>query len=781
MTTHDQLRNENAVLRERFSRMSAAVLRINSSLDLDTVLHEAVDAARQLSGAGYGAIATTDDAGQPEHFITAGFSPQVHRQMVDWADGPRLFPHFRDLPGPLRLPDVRAYVESLGFSSDRIPVRSIQVTPMRHRGMFVGSFFLAEKASGQEFTGEDEQVLVLFAAQAATAIANARTHQNERRARADLEALVETSPIGVVVFDARTGNLLSLNREAKRIVEGLRTAGGSPEELLEVITCRRGDGREVSLAEFPLAQQLGSAERVRAEEMVLSVPDGRSFQTLINATPILSADGEVESVVVTMQDLAPLEELERQRAGFLGMVSHELRTPLTSIKGSTASVLGAPRSPPRAELMQFFRIIDEQADQMGSLLGDLLDQGRIEAGMLSVSVEPAEVASVVEQARGIFLSGGGRHALRMELPADLPRVMADQQRIVQVLSNLFSNAARHSPDSSPIRVAAERDGVHVAISVADEGRGVPPDQLPHLFRKHSQIGDRKAGIRGTGLGLAICKGLVEAHGGRISARSGGVDLGTRITFTLPQVEEARPIAVASPDRSRTQASLPEQTRILVVDDDPQTLRYVREALVAARFVPIVTGDPQELPDLVKKHKPSLVLLDLVLPGTDGMALLEDLSELADLPVIFISGYGREETVAQALESGASDYVVKPFSPTELVARIRAALRRHAEPEAFQLGALAIDFEARRVTVDGRRVELTAIEFNLLRALANKVGRVVTHETLLRHVWGLREAGEVRLLRTFVKNLRRKLGDDAANPTYIHAVRGVGYCMAKPIE
>ena len=303
-----------------------------------------------MSVAGYGAIATTNDAGQPEHFIIAGFSPQVHRQMVDWADGPRLFPHFRDLPGPVRLPDVRAYVESLGFSSYRISVRSLQVTPMRHRGMLVGSFFLAEKASGQESTGEDEQVLVPFAAQAATAIANARTHQNERRARDDLEALVETSPIGVVVFDARTGNLLSLNREARRIVEGLRTAGGSPEELLEVITCRRGDGREVSLAELPLAQQLGSAETVRAEEMVLSVPDGRSFQTLINATLTLSADGEVESVVATMQDLAPLEELERQRAGFLGMVSHELRTPLTSIKGSAASVLGAPRSPPRAAL-----------------------------------------------------------------------------------------------------------------------------------------------------------------------------------------------------------------------------------------------------------------------------------------------------------------------------------------------------------------------------------------------------------------------------------------------
>ena len=195
---------------------------------------------------------------------------------------------------------------------------------------------------------------MLFASQAASAIANARTYRDERRARADMEALVETSPVGVAVFDARTGALASLNREAKRIVEGLRMPGRSAEELLEVVTCRRADGREVALAEIPLAQQLSNAETVRAEEIVLSVPDGRSVKTLINATPIHAADGEVESVVVTMQDLAPLEELERQRAEFLSMVSHELRTPLISIKGSTATVLGASPTPDPAEMLQFF-------------------------------------------------------------------------------------------------------------------------------------------------------------------------------------------------------------------------------------------------------------------------------------------------------------------------------------------------------------------------------------------------------------------------------------------
>ena len=135
----------------------------------------------------------------------------------------------------------------------------------------------------------------------------------------------------------------------------------------------------------------------------------------------------------------------------------------------------------------------------------------------SVTSEPVAVAGLVDQARNTFLSGGGRHTVRIDLPPDLPRVLADRERIVQVLNNLFSNAARHAPETTPIRVVAVADGVHVAISVSDEGRGVPPEQLPHLFRKHAGFGfageDRERGGGGHGLSLAICKGLVEAHGG----------------------------------------------------------------------------------------------------------------------------------------------------------------------------------------------------------------------------------------------------------------------------
>ena len=497
MAQSDELKRENEALRTRSATLNAAILRISASLDLATVLREVVDSARALTDARYGLIAV-DESGQPRDVVTSGLTPDEHRRILDWPDGPRVFEHLRDLPGPLRLGDLPGFVRSLGYAPDLVWSQTLLATPMRHRAEHVGHFFLAGKQGGGEFTDEDEEALTLFASQAASAIANARSHRDERRARADLEALVETSPVGVVVFDAKSGRVVSFNREARRIGESLRMPGRPPEQVLEVLSFRRADGSEVNLSEFPIDRLLQSGETMRAEEVVLSVPDGRSVRTLVNATPIRAEGDAIGSLVITVQDLAPLDEIERMRTEFLGLVGHELRTPLAAIKGSTTTVLDASPTLDPAELHQFFRVIDEQADHMRRLIGDLLDAGRIDAGTLSVSPLPTEVRALVEQARNALLNSGSTHTILVDLPLDLPRVLADGPRIVQVLNNLLSNATRHSPGSLPIRVAAARDGPHVAVSVSDEGRGVPAEQLPRLFRKYTGPGDGEAkhGLRG---------------------------------------------------------------------------------------------------------------------------------------------------------------------------------------------------------------------------------------------------------------------------------------------
>ena len=792
MERNEELIQEVRALRDRLSRLAEASLRINESLDFDTVLQGVLDSARSLTGARYGALTSTDDTGALQDLLFSGMTEQQGLQFGDIPDSLQLFQYLSSLPQPLRIPDLQGYISALGLHDLEPPIAlgsevPFMATPVIHQGERVGNLFLAKADPGDEFSQEDEETLMMFAAQAAMVVSNARRFRDEQRARKELQILVDTSPVGVIVFDARTEAPVSINQEARRIVDNLRVTDQSPENLLEVLTLRREDGREISLQEFPLAQLLNTGETVRAEEISMQVPGGRSVTVLVNATPIQSEEGYVGSFIVTMQDMTQLEDLERLRAEFLAMVSHELRTPLTSIKGSITTLLDATAALNPAEIAQFHRIINTQTDRMREMISDLLDVARIEMGTLSISPEPTDVSVLVEDARTSFLSGRSGRRLRVDIPPGLPYVMVDRLRVVQVLSNLLSNAARNSEETSPVQVTVTREGFQVVVSVTDEGRGVPPERLPHLFRKFTRVDEdrREEGPERAGLGLAICKGIVEAHGGRIWAESDGPGLGARFTFTVPVAEEPEKRALrfdlADNSPPATSTSTEEPLKVLAVDDDPQTLRHVRDALVRAGYVPLVTGDPNEVLPLVETERPHLILLDLALPGTDGIALMVEIAELTDAPVIFLSAYGREENVSQALDMGAVDYIVKPFSPMELAARIRAALRKREFMQPlppFVLGDLTIHYADRQVILAGNPLQLTAIEYRTLVELASNAGRVVTYEHLLRHVWGGVGNGDVRPIRTVVSRVRRQLGDDPNSPTYIFTEPRVGYRMAR---
>ncbi len=785
MTRDDERDDAMAALRNRLSRLSAASLRINENLDFDDLLQGVVDGARALTGARYGALTVFGDAGELPHFLVSGMTPREHQGMWDMPEGRRFFEYLSGLETPLRVDDFGAHLGFLGMPDFRpaVPVTSLLVAPIRHRGIATGSIYLSGGEEGGEFTQEDEDFVVMFAAQAALVIANARRYGEALRARADMETLVDTSPVAVLVFDARTGELKSLNREAKRIAGEMVPAAESIEEALGAARIRRADGREAGVAEMLLEREMSLGERVRVEEIVIEAPGDRRLTALVNATPIHSADGGVETYVITLQDLTPLEEMERLRAEFLGMVSHELRTPLSSVKGSVANLLDPRASLDPAEAAQFHRIIDAQTDRMRDLIGDLLDMAHIQTGSLSVAPVPTALAALVDEARSAYLSGGGRQDVRIEAPPDLPMVMADGRRVVQVIGNLLSNASRHAPASSVIRIGAEPEGLHVRVTVTDQGRGIPADRLPRLFRKFSRLdaGDHEGD---TGLGLAICKGIVEAHGGRIWAESDGPGLGARFSFTLPAAGEAETFAPRGTGSSgvRSWRGGAARPRVLAVDDDPQTLRYVRDVLTKAGYTVTVTADPDEVARLLAEEPPHLVLLDLMLPGANGMELLEVIQAVSAAPVIFLSAYGQDQVIARAFESGAADYIVKPFSPTELAARIQAALRKQDPPEPelpgdpYVSGDLTIDYARRRVTVAGEPVDLTLLEYRLLTELSANAGRLMAHGQLRRRVWGPDASGGSGPVRTYVKRLRRKLGDDADNPAYIFTKRRVGYWM-----
>lgn len=221
-------------------------------------------------------------------------------------------------------------------------------------------------------------------------------------------------------------------------------------------------------------------------------------------------------------------------------------------------------------------------------------------------------------------------------------------------------------------------------------------------------------------------------------------------------------------------------RILVVDDEPHIVELVRYNLLKEGYDVITAGDGEAALAKARADHPDLIVLDIMLPGTDGLEVCGQLRRETTVPIIMLTAKSGELERVVGLEIGADDYVTKPFSPRELIARVRAVLRRRvrevasSNAEAVQIGSLRLDPLTREVTLQSRKVELTTREFELLRLLMRHPNRVFTRDFLLEHLWGYDFYGSTRTVDMHVSRLREKIEDDPSKPTYIVTVRGVGY-------
>ncbi len=225
--------------------------------------------------------------------------------------------------------------------------------------------------------------------------------------------------------------------------------------------------------------------------------------------------------------------------------------------------------------------------------------------------------------------------------------------------------------------------------------------------------------------------------------------------------------------------------ILVVDDDENLRRLVAAYLENEGYQVEQAADADAAFASVEKHEPQLILLDLMLPGLSGLEVARRVRAKRQIPILMLTARGSEDDVLQGFDAGADDYLVKPFSPKVLVARVRAILRRSGlgpqeeEEKALTVGAITIDHKTREVRIEGREIELTTTEFDLLRVLAEHPGWVFSREELLESVWGYSYLGDSRLVDVHIANLRKKIGDDPADPQFVRTVRGVGYKLQSP--
>ena len=230
----------------------------------------------------------------------------------------------------------------------------------------------------------------------------------------------------------------------------------------------------------------------------------------------------------------------------------------------------------------------------------------------------------------------------------------------------------------------------------------------------------------------------------------------------------------------------QKERILVVDDEPRLVRLVREVLQAVGYRVVTAGDGESALEAVALERPDLILLDVLLPrDLDGYAVCRRLREFSTVPVIMLTARAREEDKLKGFDAGADEYLTKPFSTRELLARVRAVLRRSQSPEEiraqsrFECGDLMVNFAQHRTFVRGKEVALTATEYELLRQLALHPNCVLLHEQLLTTVWGPEYRSDIDYLRAYIRYLRRKIEADPANPQVILTTSGVGYMLSCP--
>ncbi len=388
------------------------------------------------------------------------------------------------------------------------------------------------------------------------------------------------------------------------------------------------------------------------------------------STAVRDSNGRLLGRLYAMHDVTREREVDRMKSEFVSLVSHELRTPLTSIKGYVDLLLDGEVGELAEDQVEFLGIVKASADRLVSLVNDLLDISRIESGKIELKRAPEDLTALIRQAASTLRPQieGKRQDLVLDLPADLPPVLGDADRITQILVNLLSNAHKYTPAGGHIAVRAHAGMQQIQVQVSDTGIGLSPEEQAQLFTRFFRAHNRatqEAG--GTGLGLAITRSLVEMHGGQITVES-APGQGSTFSFTLPIAQDA-------PSHDRVAPTLRPSGRILVIDDEVNIANLIRRYLEHAGYEVLVAHQGTDALRIAQAEHPDLITLDLLLPEADGFTVLEWLKNdrrTASIPVILLSILPDNGT-SHLL--GAVDYLTKPVREQVLLEHIHSILAR----------------------------------------------------------------------------------------------------------
>ena len=520
------------------------------------------------------------------------------------------------------------------------------------------------------------------------------THERlAENARAHLAAIVQSSD-DAIVSKTLEGIIRSWNRAAERLF-GYSAEEAVGQPIMLIIPPERVQ------EEQEILERLRRGERIDHFETVRVARSGRCIDVALTISPIRNSNGVIIGASKIARDISErkaseqaqqrmiseltraeeaLREADRRKDEFLAVLAHELRNPLAPIRYAVAMARKSAR--PEAERMQAQAIIERQVEHMGRLLDDLLDVSRITRGTLILRPSTVDLAAIVaaaqEAARPLIEARG--HVLLVQLPTEPLRLVADPVRLAQVLANLLINAAKYTDRGGRIELQAERKGDELVIVVRDNGIGISAEMMPRVFTLFAQASpalERSDG--GLGIGLALVRGLLELHGGRVSAHSGGVGQGSEFLVWLPIGSPMD--TVGDCQRTEPANAATKQLRVLVADDNRDSAETCAALLEASGHDVSVAHTGREAFDLACRLRPDALLLDIGMPELNGYQLAQRIRGTdwgSRAMLIAITGWGQEQDKRRAQAAGFDQHLTKPIDPNSLEVLLQSGAARHPD-------------------------------------------------------------------------------------------------------
>ena len=401
--------------------------------------------------------------------------------------------------------------------------------PLIVRNQVIGVIFNFRNYMGM-FSSNDRALLQSFADQAAIAVFNAKLYTQIRHEKQRLDALLDSAADGILIITPE--HIIERCNPAFAKIVGMPIEEIRGKQHDQIIRWSgHKDGLTLEQAEaggWPLTPNAtlyveGNLERAHG----LILPVGVTYASL------LSPEGNLINIVATVRDITRFREAEELKSTFISVISHELKTPVALIKGYVSTLRREDATWDKEVVKDSLLVIEEEADHLTEMIENLFDASRLQAGGLSINLSDVAINLVAERIAERLQTQTNLHKIKLDFPPNFPVVMADEDRITQVISNLISNSIKYSPEGGDIRISGQVQPEQVIICVSDEGPGISPEDIPHVFDRFFRSGDVKKTTKGAGLGLYLARAVVEAHGGRIwvDPKPGN---GARICFSLPK-------------------------------------------------------------------------------------------------------------------------------------------------------------------------------------------------------------------------------------------------------